>query len=81
MSKIPSPVPSREDETLHILNADLSPRARAAFGRWVAAVCDLVCHIDACPFGCTDDETRCSDGDAALDAQYARWQAWRKQRP
>jgi hypothetical protein len=78
-----APVPSSEDGKLHIsprlpaIHADLGPAARAAFGRWVAAVYWWVSHLDACPFGCTADRTACSDGGAAVDAEQAQWQAWR----
>jgi hypothetical protein len=60
------------------IHGDLGPAARAAFGRWVAAVSGLVAHLDGCCFGCTAEETRCADGDAAVDAEQLQWHAWRE---
>jgi len=86
MSKIAPPVPDAADGNLHIsqpppvIHADLGPAARTAFGRWVHAVFGLVAHLDVCCFGCTAEQTRCSEGDAAVDAEAEQWQAWREAR-
>jgi hypothetical protein len=83
---VASPAPSSEDGNLHIsqrlpaIHADLGPAARAAFGRWVAAVYGLVAHLEVCCFGCTAEMTRCFEGDAAVDDERSCWQAWRAAR-
>lgn len=63
-----------------VIHADLPPAQRLMFGVWVRAVYGLVAHLDVCPFGCTAEQTRCSEGDAAVDAEQALWQAWRAAR-
>lgn len=63
-----------------VIHADLDLAARHAFGRWVGSVYGLVAHLDVCCFGCTAEQTRCSEGDAAVDDEQAQWQAWRAAR-
>lgn len=63
-----------------VIHADLGPAARAAFGRWVGAVYGLIAHLDVCPFGCSAEQTRCSEGTAAVDAEQVQWAAWRATR-
>jgi hypothetical protein len=60
-----------------VIHADLGPSARHAFGRWVRSVYGLVAHLEHCPFHCTAEQTRCSEGDAAADDERSCWQAWR----
>lgn len=70
----------RSAPSVPVIHADLPPSQRRAFGRWVHAVYGLVEHLDVCCFGCTAEQTRCSEGDAAVDDEQAQWQAWRAAR-